>query len=133
MNKRFIQRMELIAADPELPQPIMHGPADAKIGFISYGGTLGPITEGMQRLDAEGIKTKFMELRTLWPFPGEQVREFVDSCDTVFVAGVLGRLAAQGPRPARVHRTDGQAQADDSLRRPLDVANWVVNKVKENM
>jgi 2-oxoglutarate ferredoxin oxidoreductase subunit alpha len=133
MNKRFIQRMQLIAADPELPQPIMHGPADAKIGFISYGGTLGPITEGMQRLDAEGIKTKFMELRTLWPFPGEKVREFVDSCDTVFVAeysaGSQLKGLVQRESTGPMAKLKPMIRYDGRLMSP----NWVVTKVKENI
>jgi hypothetical protein len=61
--------MQLIAADPSW-RPIMHGPADA-VGIILTAVPHVPSTQA-SRLDAEGIKLKFMELRTLWP-PGEQV------------------------------------------------------------
>jgi pyruvate/2-oxoacid:ferredoxin oxidoreductase alpha subunit len=133
MDKRFIQRMELIRNDPELPRPRHHGASDAKIGFIGYGGTYGPIQETIERLEAEGIKAKFLELRTLWPFPGDEVREFVDSCDTVYVTeysageqlkGLVQREAT-GPMPGKLKplvRYDGR----------LMTPGFIVNKVKEN-
>jgi 2-oxoglutarate ferredoxin oxidoreductase subunit alpha len=85
MDKRFIQRMELIREDAQLPGFRFHGDHAAKIGFISYGGTYGPISEAVDRLEAMGVKTKFMEIRTLWPMDGEGVKEFIDSCDVVYV------------------------------------------------
>jgi len=133
MNKRFIQRMELISNDPELPQPIEHGSADAKIGFISYGGTYGPILESMERLDAEGIKTKFMELRTLWPVPGEKIKAFVDSCDTVFVteysAGSQLKGLVQREATGPMAKVKPIIRYDGRLMGPA----WLVNKVKENI
>ena len=107
MDKRFMKRMELIRADPQLPKARHYGDAGARIGFISYGGTYGPIVEALDRLDAMGVKAKFMELRTLWPLDGTAVKEFIDSCDTVYVpeytAGAqlrgLIQREATGPSP----------------------------------
>jgi 2-oxoglutarate ferredoxin oxidoreductase subunit alpha len=131
MDKRFIQRMQLIAADKELPAPRVHGEAGAKIGFIGYGSVYGPILEAQERLAAEGIQTKYMELLTLWPFPADEVREFVESCDKVYVTeysagqqlkGLIQREAT-GPRPNLLPfvRYDGR------LFNPA----LIVNKVKE--
>ena len=111
MDKRFMQRMELIRAEPELPQPRLFGDQSAKIGFISYGGTFGPIREAVERLDALGVKAKFMELRTLWPFPGEQVKDFIDSCDAVYVPEYSAGAQLAWPDPARSHRAFTQAAA----------------------
>jgi 2-oxoglutarate ferredoxin oxidoreductase subunit alpha len=107
MDKRFMKRMELIRADPQLPKARHYGYAGARIGFISYGGTYGPIVEAVDRLDAMGVKAKFMEIRTLWPLDGTAVKEFIDSCDTVYVpeytAGAqlrgLIQREATGPSP----------------------------------
>jgi 2-oxoglutarate ferredoxin oxidoreductase subunit alpha len=131
MDKRFMQRMELIRNDPQLPAPIVHGPSDAKIGVIAYGSLYGPVLEALERLDAGGDKTKFMELRTLWPFPGEQVRSFVDSCDVAFVveysAGAqlrgLVQREATGPMPKlrSILRYDGRNMTP----------GWLVSKIKE--
>jgi 2-oxoglutarate/2-oxoacid ferredoxin oxidoreductase subunit alpha len=131
MDKRFMQRMELIRAEPQLPQPRLFGDQSAKVGFISYGGTFGPIREAVERLDAMGVKAKFMELRTLWPFPGEQVKQFIDSCDTVYVpeysagAQLRGLIQREATGPsAKLHsllRYDGRNMTP----------GWIVSRTEE--
>jgi 2-oxoglutarate ferredoxin oxidoreductase subunit alpha len=131
MDKRFIQRMELIRNDPQLPQARMYGDSSAKIGFISYGGTYGPIREAVNRLDAMGVKSKFMEIRTLWPLDGEGVKAFIDSCDVVYVpeysAGAqlrgLIQREATGPTPKlkSILRYDGRNMTP----------GWLVARVEE--
>jgi 2-oxoglutarate ferredoxin oxidoreductase subunit alpha len=131
MDKRFMQRMELIKADPQLPKPRMYGDSNAKIGFIGYGGVYGPVLEALERLDAMGVKAKFMELRTLWPFDGEGVKAFIDSCDSVYIpeytAGAqlrgLIQREATGPSP-KLHsllRYDGR----------LISSGWIVSRMEE--
>jgi pyruvate/2-oxoacid:ferredoxin oxidoreductase alpha subunit len=78
-----------------------------------------------------GVKAKFMELRTMWPFPGEQVKGFIDSCDTVYVpeysAGAqlrgLIQREATGPSP-KLHsllRYDGRNMTP----------GWIVSRTEE--
>ncbi len=131
MDKRFMQRMELIRADEELPQPRSHGSGDARIGFIGYGGVYGPVLEAMERLEATGKKAKFIELRTLWPFPGEQVARFVESCDAVYVpeysagAQLRGLIQREATGPSKkLHsllRYDGRNMT----------AGWILDKIEE--
>lgn len=85
VEKRVVKRMDLIRRDPDLPPPRLHGPPDAPIGFIAYGSTYGPVLEAVERLAGQGQKARFLALRTLWPFPGREVRRFVDSCRVVYV------------------------------------------------
>jgi pyruvate/2-oxoacid:ferredoxin oxidoreductase alpha subunit len=72
-------------------------------------------------------------LRTLWPFPGEKVREFVDSCDTVFVteysAGSQLKGLVQREATGPMAKLKPMIRYDGRLMSP----NWVVNKVKENI
>ncbi len=131
MDKRFKQRMELIRNEPQLPQPRMYGDSKAKIGFISYGGTYGPIREAVERMDAMGVKAKFMELRTMWPLDGEGVKAFIDSCDVVYVpeytAGAqlrgLIQREATGPSPKLVSilRYDGRNMTP----------GWIISRTEE--
>jgi 2-oxoglutarate ferredoxin oxidoreductase subunit alpha len=131
MEKRFFKRMELIRAESELPQARTFGDEGAKVGFISYGGTYGPIREALERLDGMGVKAKFLELRTLWPFPGDQVKAFIDSCDAVYVTeysagaqlrGLIQREAT-GPSPKlrSLLRYDGRNITP----------GWIVSRVEE--
>jgi pyruvate/2-oxoacid:ferredoxin oxidoreductase alpha subunit len=86
--------------------------------------------EALERLEAGGDKAKFLELRTLWPLHADAVREFVDSCDVVYVAeysagaqlrGLVQREAT-GPMPKlkSILRYDGR----------LMTPGWIINKVK---
>jgi 2-oxoglutarate/2-oxoacid ferredoxin oxidoreductase subunit alpha len=132
MDKRFKQRTALIANDPQLPKARYFGDTDAKVGFIGYGSVYGPVLEAIDRLEADGVKAKFLELRTLWPFPGDEVRRFVDSCDAAYIVeysaaaqlrGLVQREST-GPLPSKLHsilRYDGR----------LMTPGFIVNDTKE--
>jgi 2-oxoglutarate/2-oxoacid ferredoxin oxidoreductase subunit alpha len=132
MDKRFVQRMELIRADTQLPPPRFWGDADGKVGFIGYGSTFGAIREAMERLGEKGTKAKFLEMRTLWPFPGQAVKEFIDTCDVVYVpeysAGAQLRGLIQrestGPSPKlkSLLRYDGRNMTP----------GWILEKMEAN-
>ncbi|MBC5811220.1 MAG: 2-oxoacid:acceptor oxidoreductase subunit alpha [Candidatus Eremiobacteraeota bacterium] len=88
---------KMVSAKPDLPAPLVHGDKNARIAVIGYGANRGPIVEAQTRLAAAGTATKFLEMRTLWPFPEEEVRAFIEETDHVFVVennftGQLERL-----------------------------------------
>jgi 2-oxoglutarate ferredoxin oxidoreductase subunit alpha len=108
---------KLEAMRDELPRPVLHGVADADIGIVGYGANTGPIAEAVDRLARAGILTRFLQLRTLWPFPDDEIREFVRGAQHVFVVennytGQLERLirAVVGPLDALhgVRKYNGQ-------------------------
>jgi 2-oxoglutarate ferredoxin oxidoreductase subunit alpha len=39
----------------------------------------------MDRLDESGISTKFLQIRTLWPFLNKDVEGFMEGCKKIFV------------------------------------------------
>ena len=103
MDKRM-HKME--AMRDELPSPVLHGDPDARIGIIGYGSNRGPIAEAVVRLADEGIAVKFLQPRTLWPFPEDDIRAFVESCEQVLVVennytGQLERLIRYVTGPLR--------------------------------
>jgi len=107
MDKRM-QKLESMKRD--LPKPNVLGDRTAKVAFIGYGSNRGPIAESQDRLAAAGVKTRFLQLRTLWPFPEAEVREFVKGADHIFVVennmtGQVDRLVryVTGPLP-NLHR-----------------------------
>jgi 2-oxoglutarate ferredoxin oxidoreductase subunit alpha len=94
MDKRM---RKLKTAAGQLPSSEVRGDRKAKIGIIGVGSTVGPIFEAQQRLAAKGIKSKYLQLRTLWPFPAKEVEKFLSGCRRVFVvennfSGQLARL-----------------------------------------
>jgi 2-oxoglutarate/2-oxoacid ferredoxin oxidoreductase subunit alpha len=76
---------KLVSMRGDLPRPVLHGIADADIAIVGYGANRGPIAEAVQRLAAGGTLTRFLQLRTLWPFPEDDIREFVRGAQHVFV------------------------------------------------
>ena len=76
---------KLVSMRHDLPRPVLHGIADADIAIVGYGANRGPIAEAVQRLATGGILTRFLQLRTLWPFPEEEIKEFVRGAQHVFV------------------------------------------------
>ncbi|MBV8204224.1 MAG: 2-oxoacid:acceptor oxidoreductase subunit alpha, partial [Candidatus Eremiobacteraeota bacterium] len=114
MEKRM---HKLESMRPELPRPNLLGNPKAAVAFIGYGSNRGPIAETQDRLHADGIATRFLQLRTLWPFPEEEVRAFVHSAAHIFVVennitGQLERLIryVTGPLPHMhpVRKYDGR-------------------------
>jgi 2-oxoglutarate ferredoxin oxidoreductase subunit alpha len=82
MNKRM---HKLEAMRDDLPRAILHGVGDADIAIVGYGSNTGTITEAVDRLAADGILTRFLQLRTLWPFPEDDIKHIVRGASHVFV------------------------------------------------
>ncbi len=94
MQKRM---KKLESATRDLIPPKVWGDKESKVGIIGFGSTFGPIQEAIAQLKERKIRAKFMQMRTLWPFPRKKVAEFLDSCQEVFVvennfSGQLSRL-----------------------------------------
>jgi 2-oxoglutarate/2-oxoacid ferredoxin oxidoreductase subunit alpha len=100
-HKMMEKRMgKLVQARDELPRPRYFGRKEARIGIIGYGSTSGPILEAMDLLDTEGISTKYLQARTLFPVQQETLAPFFDSVDVAYVVehnftGQLARLVRE--------------------------------------
>jgi len=108
---------KLEAMRDDLPRAVLHGVADADIAIVGYGANTGPIREAVDRLSEAGVPVRFLQLRTLWPFPDDDIRAFVGGAHHVFVVennytGQLERLirAVVGPLDALhgVRKYDGR-------------------------
>ncbi|MEO6990627.1 MAG: 2-oxoacid:acceptor oxidoreductase subunit alpha [Candidatus Baltobacteraceae bacterium] len=122
MEKRM---RKLESARPHLPTPRLHGDRDAAIAFVGYGSSCGPIFEAQARLAQAGLATKFLELRTLWPFPEDDVRAFAQDITTLFV--VEGNFTGQLERLVRVvlgpsERVRSLRKYDGKPFRPIEIA-----------
>ncbi|UCC40016.1 MAG: 2-oxoacid:acceptor oxidoreductase subunit alpha [Candidatus Aminicenantes bacterium] len=82
MQKRM---KKLESASIDLIPPKIWGERDAEIGIIGFGSTLGPIREAMEKLKEERTKSKYLQMRTLWPFPSKEVEKFMTGCKEIFV------------------------------------------------
>jgi len=82
MEKRM---RKLDQASPDLCPPQVWGCQKAEVGFIGFGSTLGAILEAIEQLRVKSVPSRFLQLRTLWPFPAAEVRQFLAESRDVFV------------------------------------------------
>lgn len=90
MMEKRMSKLDLVKK--ELPQQLIFGPQKAKISLISWGSNKGPILEALKSLP----QVNFLHLNILWPFPSQQVKEFIRSADKVICleCNSTGQLAS---------------------------------------
>ena len=69
MDKRM--RKGNLAAG-EIAGPVLYGPQEAEITFISWGSSYGPIREAVDDLNREGEMANMLHFRELFPFPAKE-------------------------------------------------------------
>jgi len=91
MKKRM---KKLKKASKEVIPPKIWGKREAEIGIVGFGSTFGSVRESMNQLEKKGTHSKFLQLRTLWPFPSSVVERFIGECREVFVVenNFIGQL-----------------------------------------
>ncbi len=102
---------------------------DAEIIFISYGSSARSTLHVVEYLRQKGERIGMLELQTLWPFPGEIVRETCSAADYIVVVEMnMGQICqavkmAVG-HPERVflaNRIDGVLITPDDVRKLVRV------------
>ncbi len=58
---------------------------DCQVGIVSYGCTSRSIYEAAENAQKKGIKTGFIRLRTLWPFPERIIRKMAETAEAIIV------------------------------------------------
>ena len=93
MRKRM---MKLELAKKDLPRGVNFGPKNARIGIIGFGSTYGPILEALQQLSDKKVEVRYHQIRTVWPLLEDDLQDFIDNLDTVFVVenNYQGQLAS---------------------------------------
>jgi len=92
------KRMEkMVHARPELPSTHRYGPSGAKIAFLGFGSTGGPIREAQQLLAGRGVPTVHLQVRTVYPVPTHEIEPILQEVDIAYVVehnyqGQLARL-----------------------------------------
>ena len=72
----------------EIPEQYWQAEPNAKITFLSFGSTKGPILEARENLSAEGTPTNHLNLSWIWPFPQNQVKKIIEAgTEIVIVEG----------------------------------------------
>ena len=98
MDKRMDKLQVALREIPDEDKAVAYGSGD--IAIISWGSTKGAILDMMEKLEAEGTKVKFIQIRLMSPFPSELVNSMLKGAKTVIdiemnYTGQLGSLMRQ--------------------------------------
>jgi 2-oxoglutarate ferredoxin oxidoreductase subunit alpha len=75
---------------------------DCQIGIISYGCTSRAVHEAVEKAEAKGVKTGYIRLKTIWPFPEKIVRKLAEKADKIIVPELnLGQICYEVERVSR--------------------------------
>ena len=98
MDKRMSKLDVAINEIPDEDKAVAYGSGDTVI--IGWGSTKGAILDAMDKLAAEGMKVKYIQVRLMHPFPSELVKSMLKDAKTVIniemnYTGQLGSLVRQ--------------------------------------
>jgi 2-oxoglutarate ferredoxin oxidoreductase subunit alpha len=100
MDKRMSKLDIALREIPDEDKAVAYGSGDDDKVIVSWGSTKGAILDAMDKLAAEGINVKFIQVRLMHPFPSELVRSMLKSTKTLIdiemnYTGQLGSLVRQ--------------------------------------
>jgi len=80
MNDKRFRKLDNLYRELENYETIkMHGHEEADVTIIGWGGTKGPILEAVKLLEKDGVKTNYLQIIYVFPFPENSVREALES------------------------------------------------------
>jgi 2-oxoglutarate ferredoxin oxidoreductase subunit alpha len=96
---------------------------DAEIGVFAYGSSARSARQAVRIAREGGLKVGFLRARTIWPFPGREVKDMADRVRAIVVPELnLGQLAHEvewavaGKVPVhKVNRVDGEPLAPQEV------------------
>ncbi|HEY3094868.1 MAG TPA: 2-oxoacid:ferredoxin oxidoreductase subunit alpha [Nitrososphaera sp.] len=98
MDKRMDKLKVALKEIPDEDKGLSYGSGD--IAIISWGSTKGVMLDVMEKLESEGIRIKFVQVRLMSPFPSELVKSMLKGAKTVIdiemnYSGQLGSIVRQ--------------------------------------
>ncbi|MEN3043782.1 MAG: 2-oxoacid:acceptor oxidoreductase subunit alpha [Candidatus Hydrothermales bacterium] len=132
VNKRMTK---IKSISKKVPPPALYEKKESKYGIISAGSTFGPVLETIERFEGEGINISFLRIVTLWPFPEEEVRKFVEDKEKVFIVeqnykGQLRFLVENAIIDVHKNKIRGITKYSGKAFRPLEIENKIREEIK---
>lgn len=87
IHRRLVERLNNKIQDhvDEIADYDSYNVEDCQVGIVSYGCTSRSTYEAAENAQKKGIKTGFIRLRTLWPFPDKVIRKLAETAETIIV------------------------------------------------
>jgi 2-oxoglutarate/2-oxoacid ferredoxin oxidoreductase subunit alpha len=129
MMRKRMAKIELSKKD--LPTGKEYGSKDARVGIAGFGSTFGPIMESMEQLAEKNTPTKFHQVRSIFPLLEDDLGQFIQSVDKVFVVenNYSGQLASLIRRsfPDSGSKIESITKFDGSSFKPKEITAAVLS------
>jgi 2-oxoglutarate ferredoxin oxidoreductase subunit alpha len=80
MMQKRMHKIELAAESiPDTKKVKFFGPERADVTIVGWGSTKGAILDGMQDLEGDGIRSNFLQVRYMSPFPDKLVTKYLSN------------------------------------------------------
>lgn len=96
MVEKRARKLELAAREiPQDEKLKVYGDPEAAFTILSWGSNKGGILEAIQLLEADGIPTRLVQVRLLWPFPTQELMPWLEGARPLVVveANYSGQFA----------------------------------------
>jgi 2-oxoglutarate ferredoxin oxidoreductase subunit alpha len=87
VHKQLVERLnnKIQNHAEEIADSETYNTDDCQIGIVSFGCTSRAIYEAVEIAEAKRIKTGYIRLKTIWPFPEKAVRQLAETAETIIV------------------------------------------------
>ncbi len=94
-------REKVLRAEPEIRDLERVGLDDAKVAVVSFGASARPCYGAVEKAREEGLRAGLLRLRTIWPFPEEEVSKLADQAEALLVVEMnVGKMVREVERVA---------------------------------
>ncbi len=96
MMEKRARKLEVARREIPAEEKIqVYGDSDASFTIMTWGSNKGAILEAMERLRKDGVSTRLIQVRLLWPFPAEELRPYLETAKPLVMveANYSGQLA----------------------------------------
>ena len=87
VHKQLVERLnnKIQNHAEEIADSETYNTDDCQIGIVSFGCTSRAIYEAVEIAEAKRIKTGYIRLKTIWPFPEKAVRQLAETAEKIIV------------------------------------------------
>nr|WP_255364350.1 transketolase C-terminal domain-containing protein [Candidatus Frackibacter sp. WG13] len=107
---------------------------DAEIAVVAYGSVTRSALTAVKAAREEGIKVGLLQLKTIWPFAQEEIKELVNQVDKIIVPELnLGQLIGEVERLSNLEeQVVGINRIDGELIKPATIIEAIKEGSESN-
>ncbi|MEM2102471.1 MAG: 2-oxoacid:acceptor oxidoreductase subunit alpha [Candidatus Bathyarchaeia archaeon] len=86
-HRKLVERLvgKILNNADDIVEVEAYNTENCKVGIVSFGCTSRAVYEAVEHANEKGVKTGFIRLKTLWPFPEKQVKALAQTAKTIIV------------------------------------------------